>query len=46
MPHGEGSWYQSNGETYIGQWQHGLKHGIGCWNGHMGEYYIGDWKLG
>jgi hypothetical protein len=44
---GEGECKWLNGESYIGQWDNGLRHGHGRWSSKDGrETYLGEWSHG
>jgi hypothetical protein len=32
-----------SGDSYEGQWHHGMKHGFGTYKYHCGDIYVGEW---
>lgn len=45
MKNGMGKIYFTNGDTYEGMWQNGLKHGRGIYSWSNGDYYEGAFWL-
>jgi hypothetical protein len=48
-PHGNGTWTQSDGATYVGQWVNGLREGLGTFtwsekSPQSGKSYEGEYK--
>jgi len=33
----------ANGDSYDGNWLHGLRHGKGTMKYHSGDFYTGEW---
>ena len=45
-PHGHGTYTFSDGDKYIGEYQHGEKHGQGTYIYNYGDKYEGGFKNG
>jgi len=43
---GQGTYYYSGGNKYVGEWQDGKKHGEGTYTFVSGEKYSGGWQYG
>ena len=46
LPHGFGTWKNSNGVSYTGYFYEGLRHGRGIWAHPDGIKYAGEWQQG
>ena len=43
---GRGTFIESDGQKYVGQWKDGVQNGYGTWTRPDGEKYVGKWKDG
>ena len=40
-----GPFIETNGNEYVGEWQHNRKHGRGTYTETSGRKYVGDWRV-
>ena len=44
--HGQGIYFFSDGDSFMGQWKDGNPHGEGVYTYPSGEKFVGKWKEG